>query len=286
MSSLLTFKQYLKEVRYINPNPRNENPIKNTDKIRVFHGFYKLKDAIDVITNGLTGKEIAKRIYSYEHNNNPNGLFVSIDPKIAFKFARSNIVIEFTANINDLEAPVWPGGHYYIPGQKSKSFDNDEERNEEKVRQLNNAKTNMFKPISDSDRPELAQMFFDNPESQALFIGDLDPNMIKRIFVRSNNEIKKYTIDSFKKIFKKYFNEYPEKTLFHPTENFSLEELFKRLKYNKDDFKIYTDMVKRHYDSDMEMKQYGFFHKQNQQIKDLVDSNKFEQQVSEILNKG
>jgi hypothetical protein len=66
---------YLNEVRYININDiENENPLHDSETIRVYHGFNDFKDVEIILKNGLSGKENARRIYSYEIGNNPYGL--------------------------------------------------------------------------------------------------------------------------------------------------------------------------------------------------------------------
>ncbi len=42
--------------------------------------------------------------------------------------------------------------------------------------------------IKNSDKPELARSIFDNNEHQALFMGDLNPNMIKRVWINPPTE--------------------------------------------------------------------------------------------------
>ena len=110
---------FLDEVKYINPKDyENYKPIKDSDTIRVYHGFYSFNDVQKVLSTGLSGKEKARRIYSYESGNNPNGLFVSVDFKVASKFATSGVVIEFSTKVFDLEAPIWVDGRsYFVQGE-------------------------------------------------------------------------------------------------------------------------------------------------------------------------
>lgn len=172
-------------------------PLKDTDVIRVYHGFNVFRDALDACAHGLSGKERAKRIYSYENNNNPNGLFVTADLKIAKGFTSSSdeylAVIEFHAKVSDLEAPVWPGGSYTVQGGLEQYFDNTSaethhaDREKERLAARERAKEfgqrDWSAYITQSDRPELARMLYQSREQQALFIGDLNPNMIRAVWV-------------------------------------------------------------------------------------------------------
>ena len=98
-------------------------PLKDTDVVRVYHGFYDNKYAYQFCKYGASGKELTSRVYSYESNNNPYGLFVTSNFKKAKDFSRPYnglaVIIEFNARVKDLEAPVWPGGGYTVQGQMS-----------------------------------------------------------------------------------------------------------------------------------------------------------------------
>ena len=183
------YNNIIKEFRYINtsyPQFQNENPIADTETIRVYHGFnsYSTEIAKQILVKGLSGKEVARRLYSYESGNNPRGLFVSIDFNVVKKdFAGSGIIIEFSTKVSDLEAPVWVGGRsYFIQGEYTQSFKNMDEREQQRLLNRQRAGTNIYDYIKKSDRPELAETIFDNREKQALYIGDLNPNMIKHVW--------------------------------------------------------------------------------------------------------
>ena len=64
--------QNLFELRHITPYSDIENNIslKDDETIVVFHGFNKFEEGLLTAKFGLTGKEHAKRIYSYEAVNN------------------------------------------------------------------------------------------------------------------------------------------------------------------------------------------------------------------------
>ena len=66
----------IKEVRYLDTKGYNipkEKPLKDTETIRVYHGFYSYNTALEILKKGLSGKERARRIYSFESGNNPYG---------------------------------------------------------------------------------------------------------------------------------------------------------------------------------------------------------------------
>ena len=165
-------------------NPEERPILKKNDIIRLFHGFRDLEDAIAACRYGLSGKSRVGRAYSYEADNNPQGLFVTTDPKKASEFGAW--VIEFHANMNELEAPVWPGGSYTVQGQMAQYFGNKAKREEERMNARQKAVDKNVPPISQSERPELANTLFGFGESQALFIGHLNPNRIARVWLRNN----------------------------------------------------------------------------------------------------
>jgi hypothetical protein len=186
-----------------------QEPIMNGEKIRVFHGC-SLKTAAEAVIKGLSGKERHNRAYSYESGMNPLGLFVTVDFHKAKDFGYSSegmCVLEFTVDASDLESPVWNGQDtYFGQGSNPMPFSNADERNAQKLRYREkalstpdetftdwftdkNGNRNFKKKvlskayIRDSSKPELAKSIFDNNEHQALFMGNLNPNMIKRVWV-------------------------------------------------------------------------------------------------------
>jgi len=179
----------LTELRVINPKSiSKEEPLKDSDTIRVYHGFNDYEDAIMAVKFGFSGKEKAKRIYSYESNNNPNGLFVTLDLETAKKFTspRSKrgitVIMELSVKVSELEAPVWPSGSYTVQGQMSKNWRNDNDRYENgTLKAREKASQSKYGFISGADRPELAATLMGS-ENQALYMGDINPNMIKRVF--------------------------------------------------------------------------------------------------------
>lgn len=184
-----SLNQLLFEVRVFRPDVRafkSEEPLKDTDTIRVYHGFHKFEEAIIAAKFGISGKQRAKRIYSYESNNNPYGLFVTLDFDKAKEFAYPRdghkVIFEINAKVSDLEAPVWPSGQYVVQGQMAQFWDNEEDRHQRgTIAAREKASKDDLDFVSKSDRPEVAYTLV-YLENQALFTGDLNPNMINSIW--------------------------------------------------------------------------------------------------------
>lgn len=251
MKYIKTFEQ-LNEARVLH---NDSNPLLDSETIRVYHGFNSDISALQTIKYGLSGKTKAKRIYSYEAGNNPNGLFVTTDFETAKKFT-GGIIIEFHTKVSDLEAPVWKGGgSYFVSGQMTKSFSDDDDRQSEVERQRKLHSDSENKQIAKSDRPELANVLFDNPEKQALYTGDLDPNSIRAVWVKeelllnrlnkgdfkrmnSKEFIKKYGVNIEKEIDKRekqFQDRYTEEfynfkqKIFKPREDFDIDVAYDRI---------------------------------------------------------
>jgi hypothetical protein len=195
-------------------------PLKDTDVLRLYHGFYDSHHAIEFCKYGVSGKSFANRNYSYESNNNPYGLFVTLDFNVAKQFSspvgNTAVIIEFQTSANNLEAPIWPGGSYTVQGQysqywngdtfKDKMLDRERGRGETKDKILQSTNPDLVY-IKQSDRPELAFSLFNTSEAQALFIGDLNPNMIRAVWVYEGTSSPKHgTFSRFsvKDFLKKY----------------------------------------------------------------------------------
>lgn len=230
----------LDEVRYINVSYRNggfgkphranmddvykQDKINNNESIRVFHGC-SIDTALDICSNGTSGKVYHPRTYSYESGMNPLGIFVTIDFEQAKKFGyhpSTMCILEFTAKASDLEVPVWNGqGTYFAQGSNPQPFRNAEERKAQKKRYDVNAintkdddywdysKNRLEKIdksyIRNSDKPSLASSIFNDTEHQALFMGDLNPNMIKNVWVlkSGDKQYRKYPRKYFVRLFGK-----------------------------------------------------------------------------------
>lgn len=167
--------------------PDDYKPLKDSDVIRVYHGFRDLRDVVKLFRYGLSGKDFADRVYSYEYNNNPRGLFVSISPTIAKEFG--HYVIEFQTKVSDLEAPVWPGGGYTVQGQMAQYFNGEEDRENARLSRRADAKKSKYDSIRDSDRPELAELLYSSGEAQALFVGELNANSVRAVWVNPNPKV-------------------------------------------------------------------------------------------------
>jgi hypothetical protein len=279
-----TLREYLNEVRYINTkNIDSEQPLSDNETIRVYHGFNNFDDVEIILKNGLSGKERARRIYSYESGNNPYGLFVSVDFNVIKRagFAHSGVIIEFSTKVSDLESPVWVGGRsYFVQGEYTKSFKDLDEREQQRLINRQKAGDSPYDYISKSDRPELADVIFDNPERQALFIGNLNPNMIKAVWYneilhkdrRINGEwvrlsrkqfIKKLNIKKDLKRYKQY----------KPNDNFNLNDF---ISFYGENAKDYIEQIIYDIDDYKVLKSYGFFPKQVEQINKMYINGDFD----------
>jgi len=91
---MLSFPKWL-EAHHSYDNPDWDTkfqPLKKDDTFRVFHGFNNFRDAYRAAVYGLTGREYADRRYSYEADNNPYGLFVTLHLKKAGDFTSGDPV--------------------------------------------------------------------------------------------------------------------------------------------------------------------------------------------------
>ena len=172
----------LLEVRIITPS--DPEPITDTETIRLYHGTSDLDTVVTALTHGITGDTLANRRYSYENNNNPQGLFMTPDLKTAEEFG--DYVIEIHAQVHDLESPVWPNGTYTVQGGETGVFNSPDERESERSRQRSNYSSSELESIRNSDRPELAASLLDAREPQALYTGDLNSNSIRAVWVSRN----------------------------------------------------------------------------------------------------
>jgi hypothetical protein len=283
-----TLNEYLNEVRYINTkNILSETPLKDSETIRVYHGFNKFEDAENTLKMGLSGKERARRIYSYESGNNPYGLFVTVDFNVSSKFAHSGVIIEFSTKISDLEAPVWVGGRsYFIQGEYTKSFKDLDEREQQRLINRQKSGESPYDFISKSDRPELADAILNNPERQALYIGDLNPNMIKAIWYNEILHKHRRTDGEWVRMSRKEFIH----NLNIKTDNNSFLQYLPNDEFDFDEFVSkyfdgnYNDSSLRHIllynsDNEYELKSFGFFPKQIKKIMDMRKNGEFDEYI-------
>jgi hypothetical protein len=274
-------------------------PLKDSDTIIVYHGFYSHQDAEIALTKGLSGQEIARRVYSFESGNNKRGLFVSIDFNTVKRFARSGVIIEFATKVSDLESPMWVGGKFFKQGDYTKSFTDwnhetgtSNQREEERLRKREEAKNSKYDFIKSSDRPELAQSLYLEAEHQALFVGNLNPNMIRAVWYNPKNRyddkwerLSPNNFIKYKKIKKDKFN-YPNRE-YLPNDEFTIEDFRKRcIEYsnNADEgeelFQSYLKAyLKERYASRYELKQMGFFPKQIEEILRLRKEGEFQKWI-------
>ena len=273
--------------------------LKDSDTIIVYHGFYSKSDVEIALTKGLSGQEIARRVYSYESGNNKKGLFVSIDFNSVKRFASSGIIIEFATKVSDLESPIWIGGRYFKQGEYTKSFTDwnnetgtSKQREEERLRKRKEANNSEYDYIRLSDRPELAQSLYLESEHQALFTGNLNPNMIRAVWYNPKNRYddkwerlsRKEFIERFN--IKKEKGQYPNRE-YLPNDEFTIEDFRKRcIEYSNDEnegeeiFQSYLKhYLKDRYANRFELKQMGFFPKQIEEILRLRNSGEFQKWI-------
>lgn len=242
------------EVRYIDTDSTNkknwkdayyQDPIKNEETLRVFHGCDNLSDALIFAKYGTSGKERHARKYSYEMGMNPAGIFVTTDFKIAaekFSYGHvANVVIEFSAKVTDLDTPVWNNsGSYFGQGSNPQPFRDRNERETQKQSYNDEASKSDETRISQSDNKALAQMIFANNEHQALYSGDLNPNMIKRFWVK-NKETKYRWIKLNRAEFLKKFSEEEISDNVNDSHNNPEYKLYKP----NDDYNGFEDLVNK-----------------------------------------
>ena len=241
----MTFKEFhnLREATilpgYRKQMPSGNNtfpPLKDDATIRVYHGFNRISDIFQTLKRGVSGQERAHRIYSYEYNNNPKGLFVTISLNVAKEFG--NYVIEFHTKVRDLESPVWPGGRFTVPGEYSSSFNSEEEREDQRMVARKKAMQSKDPAVRESDRPELADILYTSSEQQALFTGSLNANSVRAIWVSPDTSrtagvltFKRMTVDEFLKTHAAEDTEKPKYNfrLLQPRDKFTMESFMDKM---------------------------------------------------------
>jgi len=76
-----------------------------------------MSDSVKAATQGVSGQARADRRYSYEADNNPQGLFVTLSVDVAKEFTFRGAIMEFTTSVDNLEPAVWPSGGYTVQGR-------------------------------------------------------------------------------------------------------------------------------------------------------------------------
>lgn len=271
-----------------------QEPIKNTDTIRVYHGC-DLKTAVLIAKQGVSGQQWTPRKYSYEQGMNPVGLFVTTDFEKVKEFSNpfgggkdknASVIIEFTARATDLDTPVWNGSDSYF-GQYSnpQPFRNKTERDAQKQQYNDNARNSQYDYIRNSDNPALAKNIFDNNEHQALFIGNLNPNMIKRFWVKKFEgrvaQEQRYTPMNRQQFLKQY----GDTEFYSYRDRQSGKEVYKPLQNNKiylpnDDFKGFEDWARRYINKEKDdnirafERQLKFYNGESGLFKHYVETSK------------
>lgn len=231
---------------YDDPDWRTEfQPFRAGDTLRVFHGFRDLSDAVAAAKQGLSGRARANRVYSYEFDNNPQGLFVTLSLKVASEFAGSyqdQAVMEFVTPIEDLEAPVWPGGGYTVQGQMAQYFGGGAKGRAARRQRTRDAEAEaerLAHPEHDahvlaSDKRYLAYMLSRNRELQALYVGHLEPRAIVAFHVRPPRYDAPFERLSREEFLARYGNveekrEHQHDRVFSPAERFDSDAFIERM---------------------------------------------------------
>jgi hypothetical protein len=191
IDKIKNFKQFMNEVNYLKPNqfgkPKNDNEL-DGDKIRVYHGIDRSGTIEKILKVGLSGNQKINRINSND-TSSESGLFVTINFNLAKRYASSGNIIEFTANVSDLK-PVQDGA--------SGTYD------------YKTAYDNLLSPT----------------KSEALYIGDLNPNMIKFIW-KYDCETYEWNKYERKEFIKKYIinTKRSKLDLFLPNDDFDMDKI-------------------------------------------------------------
>jgi hypothetical protein len=252
---MLSFKEFFNESVNLGSSVSDYIPLKDSYSITVYHGIDNTQDLYSFLKYGTTGKMYAERRFSYEADNNPYGLFITIDLNVAKEFARKYI-IEFHTKVSDLEAPVWPTGNFTVQFQLSQQWKDEGERERHRNKLRSELRGSKYDFISQSDRPELAQTLYLNSEKQALFTGDLNSNSIKAIWVSRNPNKTKSVYDRYERYERKDFlrkfeaeiskegsktksNEIGQYFLLKPRDEVTLQNIMKGLKKQYGDIPLY-----------------------------------------------
>lgn len=226
------------------------SPLLDGDTVTVYHGFRDFVHAVSLARHGLSGKCRVPRVYSYESDNNPCGLFVTLSKKTAAEFVGAydnQAMVELRANVGDLEAPVWPGGSYTVQGQYSQYFGHGpagrSARNQRRVaagQEIDKEVENdpeRLDHVAKSDNRLLAYMLTNSREHQALFVGHLNPSEIVCWHVRPKDS---YNDDAWEKISNEEFlsryadvkiskDDKADMRVFLPDEDFDGEQMIERI---------------------------------------------------------
>lgn len=183
----------LLEVKVIGNNHlTTHSPLKDSDTIRLYVGIHDIEVVKDALSKGITGDRRIYRRYSYENNNNPRGIFSTPDVKVAGEFG--NHIIEFHSRVKDLESPVWPSGTFTVQGGREEYWTDDAERKMAMLKQREKFSNSEVEAIAKSSRPEVAASLFSYAEPQALFLGSLNKNSIRAMWVKDGNGLKRVSV--------------------------------------------------------------------------------------------
>lgn len=251
-----------------------------------------MKTALNTAINGLSGQIRVPRTYSYENGMNPKGLFVSTDFKKAMYFAYDTdtmVIMEFTVNSNDLDTPVWNDSFgYFGQGSNPQPFSSRSERDKQKQAYQDVARNSEDSYVRDSDNPAMAERIFNNVEHQALFIGNLNPNQIKRFWVKKNGGSESYVPLSRKQFLKIYGNKEFVLNHYRPNEKSKIERDNNYPYLPNEDFVSFEDMAKKELDLFYKDKPKLRARYNNEQyLKKIQDTaNNYKNYYNDALNSG
>lgn len=224
-------------------------PIKSGDTVKVFHGYRDLSDAVSAARYGLSGKMKADRNYSFEFDNNPYGLFVTLNLVSAEKFASGSVhdqvIMEFVANVDELEPPVWPGGGYTVQGQMAQYFGHGGSGKVARKQAQADRENDDYQPehVLQSDKKYLSSLMTSG-EYQALYVGHLSPDRITGFMVRPGGKNFHYKapwerltreefIERYGRV-KPKREDYSSERIYGPNDDFNGDEFLKRMAEKND----------------------------------------------------
>lgn len=198
-------------------------PLHPNDSITLYHGFRSHSDAVQAARTGLSGAEKADRVYSYEYDNNPKGLFVTLSPQVAKNFGRT--VMQFVTKVSELDLPVWPSGQYTVQGGMAEYFGRGPEGRRKRRDAQRREREKQFDwagpAVADSHDPAMALRLFCSGEYQALYVGHLNPADIICFLVDEGGG---WTKRSVEEIAQDHLDSKKEK-IFSPNEPFDAEKM-------------------------------------------------------------
>ena len=133
-------------------------------------------------------------------------------------------------------------------GSNPQPFKNRYEREKQKQEYQKVSMNSEDEYVRKSDNPAMADRIFNNVEHQALFIGNLNPNQIKRFWVKKNGGSESYKPLSRKEFLKLYGNKEFVLNHYKPNEKSKIKRYNNYPYLPNEDFISFEDMAKRELD--------------------------------------